>query len=84
MPAATATRGAHEVIPYSAVVYDTDGSAWTYVNIAARTYVRQPITVAAISDDTALLSAGPSVGARVVTVGAAELLGTEYSISGEE
>jgi hypothetical protein len=76
--------GVREVIPYSAVVYDTDGSTWTYVNTAPRTYVRQPITIAAIRGDLALLSAGPPVGAPVVTVGAAELLGTEYNISGEE
>jgi hypothetical protein len=82
--AAAAGAGVREVVPYQAVVYDTDGSTWTYVNIAARTYVRKPITVVAINGDTALLSAGPPVGAQVVTVGSAELLGTEYNISGEE
>jgi len=73
-----------DVIPYSAVVYDTDGSAWTYVNAGARTYQRKPITVTDIHGDIALLSAGPPAGTAVVTVGAAELLGTEYNISGEE
>ena len=82
--AAAARTGAREVIPYPAVVYDTDGSTWTYVNTTARTYVRQPVTIAAISGNVALLSAGPPAGARVVTVGSAELLGTEYNISGEE
>jgi hypothetical protein len=72
------------VIPYSAVVYDTDGSTWAYVNTAAKTYERKPITVTEIDGTTALLSAGPAVGTAVVTVGAAELLGTEYDISGEE
>jgi hypothetical protein len=81
---AAGVAGAREVIPYSAVVYDTDGSTWTYVNTAARTYVREPVTVTAIQDQVALLSAGPPVGTAVVTVGAAELLGTEYNISGEE
>jgi hypothetical protein len=81
---APAGAGAREVIPYSAVVYDTDGSSWTYVNTAPRTYVRAPIAVVAIQGDNALLSAGPRLGAAVVTVGAAELLGTEYNISGEE
>jgi hypothetical protein len=76
--------GATKVIPYAAVVYDTDGSSWTYVEIAADTYVRQPITVTVIRGDVALMSAGPTVGAQVVTVGSAELLGTEYNISGEE
>jgi len=73
-----------EVIPYSAVVYDTDGSTWTYVNTAAGTYERKPITVTDIDGQIAHLSAGPPAGTKVVTVGAAELLGTEYNISGEE
>jgi len=79
-----AGQPAHEVIPYAAVVYDTDGSTWTYVNTAARTYERRPVTVTEIDGAVALLSAGPPAGAPVVTVGAAELLGTEYNISGEE
>ena len=83
-PTTTAGQPGREVIPYSAVVYDTDGSTWTYVNTAARTYERKPITVTEIDRETALLSAGPAVGTAVVTVGAAELLGTEYDISGEE
>jgi hypothetical protein len=76
--------GAQKVIPYAAVVYGTDGSSWTYVNTAPRTYVREPIAVTAIRGSVAVLSSGPPVGAAVVTVGAAELLGTEYNISGEQ
>jgi hypothetical protein len=78
------TAGATEVIPYPAIVYDTDGSSWAYVALTPDTYVRRPITVTVIRGDVALLSTGPPVGARVVTVGTAELLGTEYNISGEE
>ena len=83
-PSATAGQQAREVIPYSAVVYDHDGSTWTYVNTMARTYERKPIRVTDIDGQVALLSAGPAAGTPVVTVGAAELLGTEYNISGEE
>jgi hypothetical protein len=83
-PTTTAGKPAREVIPYSAVIYDTDGSTWTYVNTAARTYQREPITVTEIDGALALLSAGPPAGTPVVTVGASELLGTEYNISGEE
>jgi hypothetical protein len=83
-PVGTAAKGIHEIIPYSAVVYDTDGSTWAYVNTAANTYVRQPVKIAAIEGSAAGLASGPAVGAAVVTVGAAELLGTEYNISGEE
>ena len=83
-PTTTADHAAREAIPYSAVVYDTDGSTWTYVNTAARTFERTPITVTEIDGAAALLSAGPAAGTPVVTVGGAELLGTEYNISGEE
>jgi hypothetical protein len=76
-------RGPHKVIPYAAVVYDNDGSTWTYVNTAPRTFLRQRIDVGAIDGSTALLVSGPALGAAVVTVGAPELLGTEYDISGE-
>jgi len=82
--AAPGAAGATEVIPYPAVVYDTDGSSWAYVAVAPGTYVRRPISITVIRGDVALLSGGPPVGARVVTVGTAELLGTEYNISGEE
>jgi hypothetical protein len=81
---APARAGVRTVVPYSAVLYDTDGSTWAYVNTAARTYVRQPIKIDAIQGRVAVLSSGPPAGAAVVTVGAPELLGTEYDISGEE
>jgi hypothetical protein len=77
-------RGSREVIPYSAVVYDNDGSTWTYVNTTGRTFARQPIVINAIQGADAILDRGPTIGAPVVTVGAPELLGTEYDISGEE
>jgi len=76
--------GTYRVIPYSAVVYDNDGSTWAFVNTAPQTYVRQRITVGTIQGSTAVLTAGPAAGAAMVTVGAPELLGTEYNISGEE
>jgi hypothetical protein len=77
-------RGTYRLIPYSAVVYDNDGSTWAFVNTVPRTFVRQRITVGAIQGSTAVLTAGPAPGAFVVTAGAPELLGTEYNISGEE
>jgi len=77
-------RGPYKVIPYSAVIYDNDGSPWTYVETAARTFMRERITVRVIQGATAVMSQGPAAGTVVVTVGAPELLGTEYNISGEE
>jgi len=78
-------RSAHRlVIPYAAVVYDRDGSSWTYAQTGGLTYLRKPITVDFISGDLAVLTKGPAVGTKVVTVGSPELLGVEYDISGEE
>ena len=77
-------RGAYKLVPYSAVVYDNDGSTWAFVSTAPRTFIRQGITVRAIQGNTVVITGGPPAGAAVVMVGAAELLGTEYNISGEE
>lgn len=76
--------GEHKVLPYAAVVYDSEGSTWTYVNVSPRTYARARITVEAIQDDVAVLTDGPDDGAVVVTQGAPELLGAEAEIAGEE
>jgi hypothetical protein len=72
------------VIPYGAVVYEPDGSSWAYVQTADRTYQRQAIAIAGISGDTAALTSGPPAGALVVSQGAAELVGVETGIDGEE
>jgi hypothetical protein len=70
-------------IPYSAVLYDPAGKTWTYTSPDPLVFVRAPIIVTRIDGDRALLSDGPRPGTEVVTVGAAELLGTEYEV-GEE
>jgi hypothetical protein len=69
-----------KVIPYSAVVYDSDGKTWAYTSPKSLTFERQPITVTNIEGDKATLSDGPASGTPVVTVGAAELLGVEAGI----
>jgi Cu/Ag efflux pump CusA len=71
-------------VPYSAVVYDGQGAAWAFARVDERKYQRTPLTIADITGDTALLSAGPAAGTEVVTVGAAELVGVEAGISGGE
>jgi hypothetical protein len=81
---AAGRRGPYKVVPYSAVIYDNDGSTWTYVETGARTFMRERISVRVILGATAVLSQGPAAGTPVVTVGAPELLGAEYNISGEE
>jgi hypothetical protein len=68
------------VVPYSAVLYDAKGDTWVYANPAPLAYVRERVTVDYIQGDQAVLSDGPPKGTRVVTVGAAELYGTEFGV----
>jgi len=77
------TGGATSTIPYAAIIYDPAGDTWTYTNPEPLVFVRAPIDVIRINGDTAMLSSGPPEGTDVVTVGAAELLGSEYEV-GEE
>lgn len=65
------------VVPYSALIYGPDGQAWTYTTKSPLTFVRQRVTVDSINGDLAIVSKGPGVGSRVVTVGAEELFGSE-------
>ncbi|HEY7537674.1 MAG TPA: hypothetical protein VH721_06780 [Gaiellaceae bacterium] len=66
------------VIPYAAVLYDPDGTTWTYTNPSPLVYQRQDISVDRIDGDSVILSKGPPVGTAVVTVGATEIWGVEY------
>ena len=80
---ATGDRGRLQV-PYSSLIYDADGGAWAYVVDGDLTYVRNPVTVAEVVSDNAgdyaLLEDGPGAGETVVTVGVAELFGTEFEV----
>ena len=66
--------------PYSSVVYDSGGETWVYTIPKPLTYVRQKIVVESISGEKAYLKDGPPSGTAVVTVGVAELYGTEKGL----
>lgn len=68
------------VVPYSALIYEPDGGTWVYTNPSKLVFVRAKVTVGRIEGDRALLTSGPPIGTSVVTVGAAELYGTEYGV----
>jgi hypothetical protein len=72
--------GARTAVPYGAVVYNADGSTFTYTSPKLRVYVRAPITVVRITGGEAILSHGPPAGTAVVTVGSQELYGSEYEV----
>ncbi len=80
----TTVNGAERtVIPYAAILYDTQGNTWTYINSEPLTFVRHPITVDEIEGEEAFLSDGPPAGSTVVTDGAAELYGAEVEFQEE-
>ena len=71
------------VIPYAAILYDTDGITWVYTNPEPLVFVRHRIVVDYIEGELAVLSDGPALGTAVVTVGATELNGAELEFEEE-
>jgi hypothetical protein len=81
----SATQGgeARLTVPHGAIVWDADGTTWTYTMTDELVFVRAPITLDRIEGDQAFLVDGPDEGSLVVVVGAAELWGTEHGVGGE-
>ena len=68
------------IAPYASIVYDIAGGTWVYTVPKPLTYVRQSVVVQAIKGEKAFLKEGPPPGTKIVTVGVAELYGTEKGI----
>jgi hypothetical protein len=68
-------------VPYAAVIYDIEGNTWIYTMPEPLTFVRELIVIDHIEGDTAVLSEGLSSDFNVVTVGVAEIYGTETGVS---
>lgn len=68
------------VIPYSSLIYDLHGDTWIYTSPAPLTFVRERVTVDYIDGDNAILAEGPGAGTEIVSVGVAELYGTEFGV----
>jgi hypothetical protein len=67
-------------VPDSAVMYVASGETYVYTSPNPRTFVRQPVDIDYIQGGLAVLKKGPPTGTQVVTVGAAELFGTEFGV----
>jgi hypothetical protein len=82
----TEGEGAEErtIVPYSAIVYGTNGETWVYTSTGNLSFVRARVVVRDIEGDRAVLSEGPSAGTEVVTVGVAELFGAEHGIGADD
>ncbi len=68
------------ITPYAAVFYDLKGATWVYTNPEPFTFIRHMVTVVSVEDDKAVLTEGPPDGTHVVTLGVAELYGTERGV----
>lgn len=79
-PVAGGSARGNAVLPYSAVVYEPDGSPVVYTNPAPLTYTLMRISIAGISGDRVSTTSGPAPGTKVVTVGAEELLGVQTGV----
>lgn len=69
-----------KIVPYSSVIYDVAGNSWLYTNPEPLVFIRQKIVIERILGSLVVLSAGPEAGTRIVSVGAAELMGVEQNI----
>jgi hypothetical protein len=69
-----------KVVPHSSLIYGAHGETWVYTSPEPLTYIRHPVSVDYIEDDLAVLSDGPPAGTEVVSVGVAELFGTEFEV----
>lgn len=78
--AAVRASAGHHVIPYAALIYDDEGGTYAYVSPRPLAYLRTPIDVRRITGGQVVLEHGPPLGARVVTVGAAEVYSAEFGV----
>jgi RND family efflux transporter MFP subunit len=69
------------VVPRSAVYYDIQGGAWIYEQVKEHTYVRRRVELERIAGERAVLGRGPKPGTTIMTVGVAEVYGTEFGFA---
>ena len=77
--AATPAGPGRTVVPYSALLYQIDGSSVVYTATAPLTYTLVTISVASIQGNQVYLT-GLAPGTTVVTVGGEELLGVQDGV----
>ena len=78
------TDGGRTLVPTATVLYDPDGRTWVFTEPDHDVFVREEVTVVGTNGDDTILSAGPAVQTPVVTVGVAELYGTELGVGDPE
>jgi hypothetical protein len=74
-------RGGKTVVPYGALLYESDAKTYVYVARTPLSFERAEVKVERIEGRRALLRRGPAPGTRVVTQGSTEVYGTELEIA---
>jgi hypothetical protein len=77
---AVTTVEGETIVPASAVWIDVNGEEWVYTALEPLVFVREVISVDRYEGDVAVLSDGPAAETEVVSVGVAELIGSEFGI----
>lgn len=67
-------------VPYAALIYDTEGGNWVYLQTDSLTYTRVAVEVGHIEGDTVYLTDAPDVGAEVAVTSVAELYGADTGV----
>ena len=75
-----ASSGDRLVVPDSAIWIDVEGQEWVYTSPETLTFVRAAVTVDRYEDGQAFRVDGPPTGTAVVSVGVAELIGSEFGV----
>ena len=68
------------VVPQSAVIYDLNGGVWVYEQRAPNQFARRRVELGGPAGSHVIVSRGLAEGVTVVSVGAAELYGTEFYV----
>jgi hypothetical protein len=72
--------GQETTVPASAVWVGVNGEEWVYTAPEPLVFVRAVISVDRYEGDVAVLSDAPAAGTEVVSVGVAELIGSEFGV----
>lgn len=79
----SAGPGGAATFPYAALLYEPNGQLAVYVSAGTLTYTRHYVKVDAVNGGQVTVASGVTLGERVVTDGAEELLGIQNGV-GEE
>ena len=83
VPVAAADGGRVQV-PSATVLFDQQGRTWVFTEPEHDVFVREEVKVIGTNGEDTILSTGPTADTPVVTVGVAELYGSELGVGDPE